>query len=934
MDTQFKKRHRVPASCLVCRKRKSRCDRVKPVCGLCKKKSIAHLCFYELEKSPRNDYDPQPFPQPGAEYPVNPSYDPSYKPTYIGPTYLPEIDQYNPGPAAGPPPPPPMLQIPGPPGPLHTHNHAPPHLRPQLPLPHHQLLPPPSHPQPTQLQPTLLDQTLSGSTIVTPASHSPDTPGHVKNEALELVPIAIGPFAVLHVLPYDIMDVFSNASYALLTEGPVWQNHGVFSYLGVMKCDPFCKVIRNFSISIFRSGKIAHLLLNGEKKTDKEAYNSDVEVESEEGDVVDEDGIIITRIQKKKESEHELIITPLSSKQQSYDAIKHAVLEILPSKRNQFILFCRFFKWVHPFVPVVDENPLLMDIRAILSGGFPVFSSDYYTNFTLQSDNELTTIGIFLWVLRLGYMSLFHNDELNNNHTADELSIIEDMSRFSLEKYTQVAQSCCPDFRTTSRSSFKLVQYLTLLHFYQLVSPNDGQGLSGCDSQILFGAIVKHAFSIGLNRDPSMYHAHTLIKKRAPLMKTWRHLWNYIANLDALGAIYSGNLLNIRSLEVCDVNMPQFDNKSGQHLDTFLHISQVCQSYRNICNLIANVRNKPRVVDLLMETSHLEKVFVDFYGKDFFKEYICKPNLTENPEINTAEHENSYIRVMKFITFLHLRTNLLSLYYMVAVYYESQYKGVQTPSINAGIELYKIHIRSVVQLMYIISYVLDNSVELFGKNYDVVLTSYIEKALIKVHNFLTSFFIRLLHQKRMLTVKLSTPGQDFRTVQDVKMRLECLFSIFRTVLVDSDLFLGNFRRMSSTYINSYRLYVMSSFVIKQCMENSDALFEHAVDDRFHHDGTNMIDFLTIADLQNLVRMVDEFKLAKAESSRRRESHSQLLTDVDDATELPPASVKEELDEGVSFNAVFDELASKMNLEAMNSLANEDIMSFFAVYDIE
>ncbi len=49
MESKYKKRNRIPSSCSVCRKRKSRCDRVRTVCGSCKRKSIAHLCFYENE---------------------------------------------------------------------------------------------------------------------------------------------------------------------------------------------------------------------------------------------------------------------------------------------------------------------------------------------------------------------------------------------------------------------------------------------------------------------------------------------------------------------------------------------------------------------------------------------------------------------------------------------------------------------------------------------------------------------------------------------------------------------------------------------------------------------------------------------------------------------------------------------------------------------
>ena len=54
---------------------------------------------------------------------------------------------------------------------------------------------------------------------------------------------------------------------------------------------------------------------------------------------------------------------------------------------------------------------------------------------------------------------------------------------------------------------------------------------------------------------------------------------------------------------------------------------------------------------------------------------------------------------------------------------------------KAGIELFKIYIKSVVQLVYIMSYVLDNSVYLFGKNFDYMLTASNERYMIKTHSF-------------------------------------------------------------------------------------------------------------------------------------------------------------------------------------------------------
>ena len=56
-------------------------------------------------------------------------------------------------------------------------------------------------------------------------------------------------------------------------------------------------------------------------------------------------------------------------------------------------------------------------------------------------------------------------------------------------------------------------------------------------------------------------------------------------------------------------------------------------------------------------------------------------------------------------------------------------------------------------------------------------------------------------------------------------RLECINNLFDIVLEDVELFVGDFRRLSKTYINSYRLYIITFIVLRQSIDNSDAFFE-------------------------------------------------------------------------------------------------------------
>ncbi|KAK6462621.1 hypothetical protein DFJ63DRAFT_287151 [Scheffersomyces coipomensis] len=1001
-----KKRHRVPASCSVCRKRKSKCDRIKPVCGTCKKKSIAHLCYYEGDsKDPTsstvsiNEIIPLPVPN---QFQAPPDQQP--------------LPHYYPIPQALPPPPPHLqpttvMQHQQPPPQQFKHNQ----LQGQVP---NQLIPPPQHqipPPGLAAQPVTQSQPPSSSTASnitnggnnksinqsnnsintnnnqigfhSPTSTSNLSPGSqvpfsqtqsnnqtplipqqsqsVKSQSISgsppnhnisnvtsfssspLVAIPLGSNSTLQVNPDDQMNIFTNASYSLNLEGSLWQVQGTLSYIGLTKSDPFIKVLRNYAVLLFKSGEMTKFIKTETVRRRKRSIYSSSGVPSastpkrpkvdsfatsslgpspssltmeneqkkdieDPEDLVEADALIVTQIKVNKDDDdddeeededgedsnkitgHDVdpsnikagassstndknghcssdVISMLpnlrrslfsgkKSRSEYFKLIEKIVISILPNKLNMFMLFCRFFKYCHPFIPILDENSLLIELNTLLDN-FPNFTRDYYTEISIENENDLNVIGILLVILRIGYMSLIHNDDVNNVYTDDEKSMIMDMKRVNSENFTSISNICISDELIAVKSSFRLVQHLALVYFYRQVAPDDCHGLGGADSNILFGVIVRHAMSIGLNRDPSFYVAHDVIIKREALIKSWRNLWNYILTTDAVSAIHAGTTLNIPNIEICDVELPLVDeDKSGHFNDTIRRIQTICESYRNIVKRINNVHNKPRVIEMLLETNQLEKIFFDFFGKDFFKDFICKPAKVPEDgssfESGSKDHEESFLKVIKFCTFIQLRTNLSCMYYMIAIHYENEYNESRTPSMNAGIELFKIYIKSVVQLVYIMSYVLDNSVELFGKGYDYYLTANNERCMIKTHSFLTSFFARLLHYKMNLTLSV-------RSDPSIKPKLDVTDSLFSMVLIESELFVGNFRKLSRTYINSYKLYVMTYFVLMQCMENPSVFFQTSIQyPRFFHKGTNMLEFFTISELHYLCKLCEDFRSAK------------------------------------------------------------------------
>lgn len=759
--------------------------------------------------------------------------------------------------------------------------------------------------------------------------------GHIEEEkTTNFVPISIGS-NVLQIDANDIMESFSGASHSLMVEGSYWQQQGPISYVGLTKSDPYIKLVRSFTLELFKSDQFSQFILvrkrrhasinaspssqemvcssisggdeaNRSENSDFSAQFDDDKGEITHGtsdsevDIESEDALIVTRIQADPKLEiptDEPFLPQFatlsgiqsfrsihSSKEEYYAFVKASMLQILPRKRSICEAISRFFRYVFPFVPIFDRDTFINDIKNIFNKNYPDTTDGYYDQVWLRNDNQLNTIGQLLLMIRLGYMTLIPNNESTVVYSAQQQELIKDITRFKSDQYISVVNLCIPEEKVQTKSTFKFVQGLVLLHFYRSVAPNDCLGLSGSDSQLLFGAIANHALSIGLNRDPMKYEDIRFISKKPAFVNQWRHLWNYICCVDALLAMYCGTPLKILSLEISDVERPEYKEISPESTKFYDQMNLMSGSYRRIINKITNLQTKPKVIEVLLETSRMEKLFLEIFGTDFFRDYVCKP-ATEQDDPNSLfdelKHEESFMKVNRFVCFIHMRANLSCLYYLIVLHYEHKHDENKDAEISAGIELFKIFIISVIQVVYIMSYALDNSQELFGRSYDYFITAQIEKSMIKTHNFITSFFIRLINYKRSLACEEDKQRNGAQLDagslnEDFDLRCEVVDSLFTIALIEAELFVGNFRVLSKTYINSYKLYVMAYFILKQCMENPEKLFG-GVDNgkKYFHEGTNMLQFLKIPELQSLCKLCEEFRVAKLELIRRQKNHSKI-----------------------------------------------------------
>lgn len=763
----------------------------------------------------------------------------------------------------------------------------------------------------------------------------------------------------LHIGAHEVLDIFGSASNSLVAEGEFWQQQGVLSYVAFTKGDPYIMMVRAYIIDLFRSESFTRYIksnvepsagvrhtkgttdmLSGAFKRPGDNKNGKFE---EERTIVNENALIVTKIKHKDDVKDEAsngalffelqqLMAVNSPKLDYFKLAQRSILRILPRAGAAKLAILRFFLYVHPFVPIFHEETIMSEFESILTdSGSP---DEPYSSIEITDESQLSMAAQLVLMIRLGYMSLIPNVEMKSAFTHDQKVLITDITRFKSDEYLTAINLCLSADKIHSRSSFKHVQGLTLLHYYRSVAPNDGLGLSGSDSCILLGSIVTHALSIGLNRDPTKFEAIELISKRASFVETWRSLWHYICEIDAVIAMNCGTSLKIPNLDISDVEIPKLH--SSKYAKFFQGQAKIHNFYRNISKLVGNVRRKPRIVEILREVSKIETEFLKIFEKDFFLEVICQPAVINLPtaEVDKATkfHEAS-MKVIMFNNFIQISSNLWCLYYMITVHYEKIIEEEKTADISAGIELFEMFFQRALQLVYILSYSFDKSHELFGLPYDFMVTAQIERCMIKSHVFLSSFFFRLLCHREKLGNEKAREEQDYEIAMAAKLRREVVESLFHVVMQESELFVGTFRKMGKTYLSSYRLHTMVKFVLEQCKEHPEKLFARLMNNKdLIQEGANLVNFLSTSAIIALLRLCREFKVAKQEQSKRL-SKAYSVCDVDVGTAVitpgfpsdePDTSPIGEYDDRIirdKLDSLFDATSANREMYSLSDFSN-------------
>lgn len=267
-------------------------------------------------------------------------------------------------------------------------------------------------------------------------------------------------------------------------------------------------------------------------------------------DIKHQDVNLQNSIQRVKNDRVQLFqsnILPFSNIQDSdnihAEYVVRSIEELLPGRLVFDVLVNFFFKYIWPLKPFIDEELFKQDIKRLITYD----DTGLKSTIRLSQRSDFAILSTLLIILR---------------YTSTAVQVIDDkdLSIFLLPlkqyaisvKVISLAQMCLSMYKLLKKTSLHMIQALLYLRVYYKDCPEDGDGLTLGQSQVLFGMIVQSALSIGLHRDPEHYAVSSDVK----IANIRRRIWYGIVALDTQTGILSGSLSAVPASSLTCVKFP------------------------------------------------------------------------------------------------------------------------------------------------------------------------------------------------------------------------------------------------------------------------------------------------------------------------------------------------------------------------------------------
>lgn len=293
----------------------------------------------------------------------------------------------------------------------------------------------------------------------------------------------------------------------------------------------------------------------------------------------------------------------------------HQLRRMIPKRRTVWLLVRRYFCYLYPFAPYVDEY----DFRQVISRIIGDESyEDLEIEISLKSKADIINISVLMVMIRFSYVSLF-----SNRVSANEVILNSDDPRLEELRFLfknpvnlhciEFGHRCLHQMLFQKIINIPLLQLTLFLRTYSYLAPEEGDDCNGSNSQIFNSLLVQIGYILGINRDPSHYPG-SLNPRQAQFI---RKMWTHLNVSDVFQGYRYGNPLSTNP-SLSDTRLPIreenneniFDKDLDHSVTRVLNFSDILSggAMRNLIDLTLDVKNQvslPHYTSLLnqIETS-------------------------------------------------------------------------------------------------------------------------------------------------------------------------------------------------------------------------------------------------------------------------------------------------------------------------------------------
>lgn len=340
------------------------------------------------------------------------------------------------------------------------------------------------------------------------------------------------------------------------------------------------------------------------------------------------------------------------------------LLAILPSKRVLWTHIDRFFHYIYPFYPFLDETHFRTSIERIF--GLPEYLDLPVVSVNVEGRLDFAHIGVLCLVLRMSYLSLISNDVLEN--TDAKCSASDDKDRHLLLcpigiEFVDFSRFCLNQSQISNRASLFVMQLVVYMRIYMEVAPEDPDGPGRDLHQVNNGVLLQLAYSIGLNREPDKMMD---MLNNPRLNNVRRKLWMFVTSKDYNNLIKFGTPFT--SLDYfSDTNFPYLDstNANSDSDPVVMSSIQPLEKLRRVLKAVLKnvlIMNQDTLIaEFITNLNQLEVFIYETFGtmKDFHLAF-------------QKTDPQSLAKVLQLQYYIQLQIFMVSCYFRLYLLYESQ----------------------------------------------------------------------------------------------------------------------------------------------------------------------------------------------------------------------------------------------------------------------